>query len=356
MGGAERWVDYIVKKIEAFEPVTVVTATPACANFYAKVVLHRAFDARDELHTNFPSVQLGIRELVPFTQQHLAIRERFQAARRIYAKFELNELLILLYFCGSAVLKKTIFGLHSPLIYVHQNLTLFQKLHNFVYSLPMIKNALNSCFAIHALSLQQVSLLNKKFNAKNVAYIPNFIKEPARLTQGFTEKKLNVIFIGELSVRKGAEHLLAVIRSAPKDVVFTVLGDGPLASQVRNCDAGTVSFDGYGQDSKVRKELENADVLLMPSRAEGMSLAMLEAISHGLPVISSPYINADELEAYLERPKTDDTLGYLRILNAFVARKQDGTLAKQRKNIWKNANGQFSARKIVPKLQQLLLS
>jgi glycosyltransferase involved in cell wall biosynthesis len=69
-----------------------------------------------------------------------------------------------------------------------------------------------------------------------------------------------------------------------------VVGDGPLRDELsalaRDLDvASDVRFLGYRDD--VAPFLEDADAFVLPSRAEGISNALLEAMALGLPVIAS---------------------------------------------------------------------
>ncbi|HEY9179340.1 MAG TPA: glycosyltransferase, partial [Candidatus Baltobacteraceae bacterium] len=54
-----------------------------------------------------------------------------------------------------------------------------------------------------------------------------------------------------------------------------------------------VRFTGFRPDAK--KLLPGADAVLMTSLQEGMPLALLEAMSAGVPVITTPWLGASEL-------------------------------------------------------------
>jgi glycosyltransferase involved in cell wall biosynthesis len=101
--------------------------------------------------------------------------------------------------------------------------------------------------------------------------------------------------VGRLESRKGHEHFLAAAREivaranglAPQVVI---VGDGPLrdalARQVDGLGLGpAVRFTGRLGD--VRTALAAMDVFVLPSHAEGMSNALLEAMAAGRPVVAT---------------------------------------------------------------------
>jgi glycosyltransferase involved in cell wall biosynthesis len=138
--------------------------------------------------------------------------------------------------------------------------------------------------------------------AARIVRIPNGVGAPAaraaaetasaRSSWGIAPDTPTVIYLGRLIPDKGLAWLL----HAWADVVgqarghLLVAGDGPddallraLADQL--AIAGSVSFLGYRTD--VEPLLAMADILVLPSRSEGMSNALLEGMAHGLAVVAT---------------------------------------------------------------------
>jgi glycosyltransferase involved in cell wall biosynthesis len=105
------------------------------------------------------------------------------------------------------------------------------------------------------------------------------------------EKWLQAIIIGRLISNKGTLHALDAVakaRATGRDVRLVVVGDGPLEGAVTRRAAsselaGAVQLVGRVDD--VDRWLLGADVALRPSYTEGLSLAVLEALASGVPVI-----------------------------------------------------------------------
>jgi glycosyltransferase involved in cell wall biosynthesis len=105
--------------------------------------------------------------------------------------------------------------------------------------------------------------------------------EPARL-----------LFVGRLTDQKGVLDLPAIVAGMAEAGVpaeLTVVGDGPLADELRTLAAevapGLVELAGFVDDP--RRAFAAADLLLLPSRWEGLPFTPLEALATGLPVLLS---------------------------------------------------------------------
>jgi glycosyltransferase involved in cell wall biosynthesis len=93
-----------------------------------------------------------------------------------------------------------------------------------------------------------------------------------------------VAFVGRLSPEKAPEVLLRALRGTATRIL--VAGEGPLREALAaEADPEQVRFLGFLSD--VRPVLAAADVLALPSRTEGLPMAVLEAMAAGLPVVAS---------------------------------------------------------------------
>ena len=93
-----------------------------------------------------------------------------------------------------------------------------------------------------------------------------------------------VAFVGRLSPEKAPEVLLQAAEGTGMRVV--VAGEGPLrASLEAGADRAQVRFLGFVPE--VGPVLAAADVLALPSRTEGLPMAVREAMAAGVPVVAS---------------------------------------------------------------------
>ncbi|MDW3048656.1 glycosyltransferase family 4 protein [Vibrio sp. Vb1554] len=102
-------------------------------------------------------------------------------------------------------------------------------------------------------------------------------------------KKTKLVFCGHMNSRKDPKTFLdackILIRSG-MDLEVKILGDGDLRQELQNLYP-EFEFFGFVKHSDVINHYLDADIFVMSSKAEGMPMAMLEALSVGLPVVVS---------------------------------------------------------------------
>jgi glycosyltransferase involved in cell wall biosynthesis len=110
--------------------------------------------------------------------------------------------------------------------------------------------------------------------------------------------------VGRLEPRKGTATLLAAFAAlrdrGAQAPALVVVGDGPLRDELareatRLGIASRVKW--LGDVSDVRPVLEALDVFVLPSRTEGMSNALLEAMAMALPVVATAVGGTPEVVA-----------------------------------------------------------
>jgi glycosyltransferase involved in cell wall biosynthesis len=102
-----------------------------------------------------------------------------------------------------------------------------------------------------------------------------------------------ILFIGRLADVKGCDlliHALPGILADLPETVCVVAGSGPAEESLQNLASSLgiqeqIKFLGSRKD--IAELLAAADVFCLPSREEGMSLALLEAMSAGKPIVAS---------------------------------------------------------------------
>jgi glycosyltransferase involved in cell wall biosynthesis len=120
-----------------------------------------------------------------------------------------------------------------------------------------------------------------------------------RLSGGHPEQKV-LLFVGRLAPEKGIERLATVTREIP-GIRLAIVGDGPARRGLDRAFAGTPTvFTGLLQGEDLAAAYASADVFLFPSTTETLGMAMLEALSSGLPVIASRSGASHEVVAHEE--------------------------------------------------------
>ncbi|HEY4717840.1 MAG TPA: glycosyltransferase family 4 protein, partial [Anaerolineales bacterium] len=118
-------------------------------------------------------------------------------------------------------------------------------------------------------------------------------RETIREQLGVSANGLLLLTVGRLTVQKGHTVLLDVIAqiaSRYPRALFAFAGDGPqrshlVAQAARLGISDRVLFLGVRTD--VANLLQAADIFVQPSLSEGLSIALLEALFAGLPVVAT---------------------------------------------------------------------
>ena len=117
-------------------------------------------------------------------------------------------------------------------------------------------------------------------------------------------EKVRVLTIGRLIPRKGFQFLIRalpqVLEKVSHNFEIEIVGDGPYHGELLKLaeNLGVIShlhFAGSVPYPKLPEKYSNADLLILPSLAEGMPLVVLEAMGTGLPIIASRVQGIDEL-------------------------------------------------------------
>lgn len=125
--------------------------------------------------------------------------------------------------------------------------------------------------------------------------ISNTVRIPQE-TVRWNDECFQVLFLGVLIERKGVHDLLNAIALMKKDgldnVKFVIAGTGVeeenLMRQCNELELGNyVEFTGWITSQRKVDLLKQSQMLVLPSYNEGLPIAILEAISYGLPVVST---------------------------------------------------------------------
>lgn len=126
----------------------------------------------------------------------------------------------------------------------------------------------------------------------NPAYVGEYARSP-----GFANYEgVNILFVGRLIEDKGVITLAEAVGQVVDtidDVSLTYIGEGPaeeaLVSSI--ADLGikdNVALHGKLPHRQTLDQMARHDILVLPSRSEGVPRVIIEAFEIGLPVIATP--------------------------------------------------------------------
>jgi glycosyltransferase involved in cell wall biosynthesis len=111
-----------------------------------------------------------------------------------------------------------------------------------------------------------------------------------KVARSSADEPLRVLFVGGLSQRKGIADLFEAVELLKTHVELTVIGRKPTEA----CEALDVSLKKHRwvesmPRERILEEMQAHDVLVFPSLFEGFGLVVTEALSQGMPVITTPH-------------------------------------------------------------------
>ena len=140
-------------------------------------------------------------------------------------------------------------------------------------------------------------------------------------TANFAKKTENrILFVGRVT---GEKHIDVLIKAVAKldpalNAKLEIVGGGDLMNQLKKLasDVGIAdrtTFTGYVSDEELKTAYTNATVFAIPSIAELQSIATMEAMSSGLPVVAAnamalPHLVHTGENGYLFEPEDVDEL------------------------------------------------
>jgi glycosyltransferase involved in cell wall biosynthesis len=134
--------------------------------------------------------------------------------------------------------------------------------------------------------------------AERIAVVPYGI-DPAPMAKASTRdhNRFRVLYVGQIDIRKGLRYLIAAFEQLrhPNKELWIV---GPTTSQTGIADltlpTGT-RFFGVLKGEELAQVYREANVFVLPTIEEGLALVLGEALSFGVPVVTTVNSGGDDL-------------------------------------------------------------
>lgn len=128
----------------------------------------------------------------------------------------------------------------------------------------------------------------------------------------------NIIFVGQLSVRKGLHYLFEMFKKiGNKKIKLHIVGVNTsdtrfLMKQIKFFDKDKIIFYGHQNHDKLNILFNRSNLFVLPSIEEGMAIVTLQSIASGCPVVVTENTGSKE---FIEKYKCGEVISLDKISN-----------------------------------------
>ena len=113
------------------------------------------------------------------------------------------------------------------------------------------------------------------------------------LVRNSPQEPLRVLWAADVLLAKGIQYLIAAAkRLGSRKVIFLIAGTVGISREAVAGAPKNMQFLGRVPRDQVAELYESSDVYVLPTLSDGFALTQLEAMAHGMPVITTPNCGA----------------------------------------------------------------
>jgi glycosyltransferase involved in cell wall biosynthesis len=175
----------------------------------------------------------------------------------------------------------------------------FEARYNYLYPVlaPILRVVWRDAALVTAISADHQRLAQRTLPGLSIPILYNGVDTEAFRPAAARRNPngLHLLCVGRLIERKGQQHLLRAFaelraRCTPVPLHLTLVGTGDSEASLRRLVAelrlaDSVTLTGFVSRAEMTTIYQQADVFVLASQNEGMSIALLEAMASGLPVV-----------------------------------------------------------------------
>jgi len=202
------------------------------------------------------------------------------------------------------------------------------------------------------------SFINNGIKPEKIVAIPTGCPSPklTKLSNKNKNKKLIFLYAGSMSYRKGINYLIVAWKSSDffKFSELWLAGQNEILNLNELSEIKSFKYLGNLSSTQLEKVYEEADVFILPSLIEGRSHAVLEALSFGLPIITTEESGCLDLiehkqNGYIINPADNNEIK--KSFNWFLDNKQNleemGNLSLAKSRSWSTQDSNIAHIEII---------
>ena len=159
-----------------------------------------------------------------------------------------------------------------------------------------ISSMLNKCDTIIVLSESWKSFFESIVDVPKIRILENIVSYPQKENNLWRNCKLHLLFLGKICIEKGIFDLLEMLYEHKIELsgklVLHIGGNGMVNELTKKIQefglSDLVIYEGFVSGKHKNDLLNSCDVFILPSYTEGLPISILESMSYGKPILSTP--------------------------------------------------------------------
>lgn len=189
------------------------------------------------------------------------------------------------------------FDLNQPFFQIPLRYTVSQRLRMLLMKKTRLKERLNGQVMRNAVHIVSWSEWNKLAIMSQYGVASDKVTvispgvdvsrfSPSAHNQNGTDLPVKILFVGGDFRRKGGEMLLQWAQNAPTNIPWEM--HIVTRESVPDCPKGVIVYNDVQNNSdKLARLFQEADVFVLPTKADSFGVVLLEAMASGLPIVAS---------------------------------------------------------------------
>ena len=131
-----------------------------------------------------------------------------------------------------------------------------------------------------------------EYSAESLSVMPSFVD----MSKAVSKTKANYVFLGRMEEHKHPELAIEAVieyrKAYNKNIQLNMVGGGTLLESLKSTYAGLPFVTFYGSVTEEQKAeiLAKGRILILPSEREGLPIVVIEAMSFGVPTITTDFM------------------------------------------------------------------
>lgn len=158
--------------------------------------------------------------------------------------------------------------------------------------IKIINESIDKLIVLSKKTQKEFEILGIQKDKMSVLYTFHSFEKKDETVDDSKNNSLNLLFVGSLDYRKGIIDLVHALKKVDGSLSLDICGsytNSQIKKEIKSAvlNDPRIVFHGYIKNREKEKLYRKADILILPSYAEGMPIVIMEALHFGCAIIST---------------------------------------------------------------------